>query len=115
MAAVSSHCMSCHDGETPFDALGGSRGTPDNNMSALYPDSTAIIGTNLDTHHPVGVVIPQGVYFKDSSLIAQSGLRLYENKVECLTCHDVHGATRAGKFLARSNENSSLCLECHNK
>jgi len=115
LSGVSSHCMTCHDGETPFDAIGGAIGTKANNMNTLYPGSAAIIGTDLNNHHPVGVANPAGIYFNDPAVIAQSGLWLYDGKVECTTCHDVHGGAGFGKFLVKDNRASALCLDCHNK
>ena len=37
--------------------------------------------------------------------------------VSCMTCHDVHNAGASGKpgLLRISNDNSDLCLTCHNK
>ena len=115
MAPVSLHCMSCHDGETPFDALGNFEGTENNNMSTVFPDSTAITGVDLNAHHPVGVINLEDNYFEEPSAIATSGLPNYDNKIECPTCHEVHGKSGFGKFLRKSNENSSLCLSCHIK
>lgn len=115
LAPVSSHCMSCHDGETPFDALGESAGTENNNMRTHYPGSPAIIGPDLNNHHPIGVLIPENRYFREISVIESSGLPLFDKKMECSTCHDVHGGTGFEKLLVSSNENSALCSACHIK
>ncbi|MBI4640756.1 MAG: cytochrome c3 family protein [Candidatus Tectomicrobia bacterium] len=46
-------------------------------------------------------------------------VKLYDNKVECASCHNPHGTEVSGAnlplFLRRTNENSTLCLTCHIK
>lgn len=43
---------------------------------------------------------------------------LYKDKMECVTCHDVHNTQNepgAERFLWVTNENSAFCLTCHLK
>ena len=99
-----------------FDAFNGSSGTPGNNMNTIYTGSTAIMGTDLSDDHPVGVDItkdPDGIY--DEPTITSAGLLLYDNKVECASCHDAHGVTGYDSFLRIENANSAMCTACHKK
>ena len=113
---VSRFCMSCHDGVTPFDALHGSMGTASNDMRSIFPDTTAIVGTDLSDLHPVGVDISVDLNgIKDESTILRTGLNLFDNKVECTTCHEPHGTGGHTAMLRMDPANSSLCLVCHSK
>jgi predicted CXXCH cytochrome family protein len=42
---------------------------------------------------------------------------LFDNKVECASCHDVHNTKSNGAdaLLVVNNDSSDLCLTCHNK
>jgi predicted CXXCH cytochrome family protein len=42
---------------------------------------------------------------------------LFDNKVECASCHDVHNtvSATATKLLLIKNDVSKLCLSCHSK
>ena len=115
LGSESLHCLSCHDGVTPFDALGDSNGTENNNMSAKYPDSPAITGADLSSHHPVGVMVPDNEAFAEISAITGTGLEIYDNKVECPSCHEVHGKSGIEYFLRINNSGASLCHACHIK
>lgn len=114
--SVSLLCLSCHDGVTAFDALNGSAGTPGNNMNTISPGSTAIIGPDLSDDHPIGVDIrmdSEGI--KHESVIRGAGLEVYDSKVECASCHDVHGGGGYTYFLRLDPASGSLCVTCHNK
>lgn len=109
-------CLSCHDGVTAFDALHGSAGTAGNNMSTVFPGSSAIIGLDLSDDHPVGVDITRDISgIKAESTIENSGLRIYDSKVECASCHDVHGRDGHAYLLRLDPANGDLCSTCHNK
>lgn len=98
------------------------------------------LGTDLRDDHPVGVVFPSGaadffqpagvndraIYFDNNTngRMDKSEIRLYKTgsnfQVECASCHDPHGVPSLGgtfnkTFLRVSNENSGVCLTCHNK
>jgi len=76
-------CLSCHDG-------------------------ILSLGTDLSNDHPISIT------YSDFNLNypPDQRLPLFNNKVECSTCHDVHGN---GPFLLRiSNGGSQMCLTCHN-
>jgi predicted CXXCH cytochrome family protein len=109
-------CMSCHDGTTPFDALHGSMGTANNDMRTIFPDSKSIVGTDLRSLHPVGVGISdESTNIKDWSVIESSGLKMFDGKIECTTCHDPHGKGGHTAMLRMDPINSTLCLVCHEK
>ncbi len=40
---------------------------------------------------------------------------LINGKLECISCHDVHGERGQKNLLIMSNTKSRLCLTCHNK
>jgi len=109
-------CLSCHDGTIAFDAVLGSIGTSGNDMNTLFPDSPAIIGRDLSDDHPVGVsVSTNSAGLRDAATITGAGLRLYAGKVECASCHDVHGSGGYASFLRLDPANSKLCQTCHIK
>lgn len=109
-------CLSCHDGETAFDALNGSYGTASNNMSSHFKESPAIIGTDLRNDHPIGVAITADFGgIRDESAIRNAGLKIHGGKVECTTCHDPHGSDGYPFFLRMDPYGAPLCLVCHIK
>lgn len=109
-------CLSCHDGVTAFDALNGSTGTTDNDMTHVFPGSPAIIGSNLSNDHPIGVsTLDDSEGIKNVSEITGAGLLLFEGRVECASCHDAHGNDGYLPFLRTDNDSSNLCMSCHIK
>ncbi len=104
-------CLSCHDGVTGIDAFGGRTGTT--NLGTKFPGSNAIIGTDLHDDHPVSVIYTgESGKFKDIS--DSIVVRLFDGKVECASCHNPH-LTDNKKFLRSTNDESALCLTCHDK
>ncbi len=122
-------CLACHG----RDGL----------MSELWFDAFAL-GTDLTDDHPVGVQLPDGALYDFNTPTGVSGnlrffdgdgdgradsneLRFYDTgdgyEVECASCHDPHGVTTSGgqsgplipSFLRVSNDESGLCLTCHDK
>lgn len=130
-------CLSCHDGSIAIDMLftgnpGGSE------MMAIgdvyYPNSPygeggANIGGNyagnanvndLADDHPVSMVYDAALFAADPGLhdpaTLGSDLPLFENRLECATCHDVHNSAPAIPALLRVTPVAgALCLSCHNK
>ena len=137
--AYSLRCLSCHDGSVAIDALnnvGGRQPVPQ--MMAIgdvyYPGSPygsggANIGgnyagnanvNNLSDDHPVSMLYDNNVFtlasgnLKDPSTLP--GLPLFQSRVECSTCHDVHNNSGGLPSLLRvTPSRSQLCLSCHNK
>jgi predicted CXXCH cytochrome family protein len=42
-------------------------------------------------------------------------LPLFDGKMQCATCHDVHDNTSSRPFLRASTTGSEICLACHGK
>ena len=40
---------------------------------------------------------------------------LYDGKMECATCHDVHDKQGNAGLLRKTDVGSALCLTCHNR
>jgi predicted CXXCH cytochrome family protein len=112
---ASTLCLSCHDGSV---AVGQTVGLGTIKTVGTMP----AMGTNLEGSHPFSIQ-PQ---IKDAptlvpSLVASHttkdpAVRLFDNNIECSTCHDVHNQyndRRATKFLVRDNTSSALCFACH--
>jgi predicted CXXCH cytochrome family protein len=126
---VSMLCLSCHDGSQAVnaygtvDALSQSRGT------------SKVIGSNLigkdaylGNHHPIGFdydqvqAIDTEIRSADTAILGGAGFvrdHLYgpgNTMLECASCHSVHNKGNTGETLLwRSDQNSRLCLTCHNK
>jgi len=80
-------------------------------------------GGNLTNHHPIGFVY-QDVATVDDEIASPTatmgnyeiGDLLWQGRMECTTCHDVHNTKNTGeKFLWISDANSNFCLTCHLK
>jgi len=114
-------CLSCHDGTVALENFGttangthfisginnlGSDLRNDHPISFLYDASLIAADPGLwnPTTHPSGI---------GSGTIAQA--MLFNNKMECASCHDVHNSTGIAHLLRKTNAASALCLTCHNK
>ncbi len=120
-------CILCHSADNIF-----------------APDFTVfLIGKDLTDDHPVGVALPDttkydfnapngvglGISFYDrngNGRADNNELRFYDSgegfEVECASCHNPHGTpivgTSGGAFtesFLRVNDQTELCLTCHNK
>lgn len=111
----------------------GSGGIPDTtswpNCQRCHPDyygfppSTAInMGHDLGDDHPISMDYPTGnagYNAPPNALLGWGGssandIKLYEGRVECPSCHNVHNPDNA-PFLRKSNAASALCFTCHIK
>jgi len=115
---VSKLCLSCHDGTVAIDAFGGSTSVTDHFMDDV--DSDKNLGTDLRNDHPISFTFDSALASADGELYDPSGvgiapLPLFAGKLECATCHDVHGADGNDYFLRVDNDDSELCLTCHIK
>ena len=123
-------CLSCHDGTTNLDAIGtGVAGTAALGSATFYPTTTADLGTNLTTHHPVSFTYDDALAAADGGLhpptSTTSGITgnidadmLFgagNDRLECSSCHDVHNGANLAGLLVKTNNGSALCLTCHNK
>lgn len=116
---LSKLCLSCHDGTVALDSFGGTAGS-------FTLAGSALMGTDLSGNHPIGFTFDAALAAKDGELFdpssKASGLgstiaadMLYDGKLRCPSCHDVHNTAGNSKLLIKSNAGSALCLTCHNK
>lgn len=112
-------CLSCHDGTV---ALGQTIAFgPLETTAALSPRTN--LGANLATDHPFEFTMPavddgeiRLSLTTASPTTPDSSVRLYSNKIECITCHDPHVPNNDAvvqKFLVRDNANGAICNACH--
>jgi predicted CXXCH cytochrome family protein len=132
--ASSRACLSCHDGSIAIDAFVVGRLGPTNMMAlgdVYYPGSPYGQGgpnigenysgnpnvNNLANDHPISFVYDQTLAAADGELRDPLNLPLplFNTRLECATCHEVHATTTFPKMLRVSNQGSALCLTCHLK
>jgi hypothetical protein len=125
-SGLSKLCMSCHDGTVAVDSFGGVTGTTQ--ISAANN-----LGTSLADDHPIGFTYNTALATADGSLFDPStkivtigsgsqtktiaSLLLYNGKLECSSCHDVHNTFTVGTthLVKLPEAGSQICLSCHNK
>ena len=124
-------CLSCHDGTIAINSLNnlpgpegaGTYGVPGGTgldaLGRMATSSGSYVGTDLSDDHPVGITYDASqdldFYPKTGNPLAYPDKLLSEGLyVECSSCHNPHDNTFSN-FLVESNDNSSLCLRCHNK
>ena len=122
---VSKICLSCHDGTVALDNYGGyTSGT-------TFMTGNDSLGTDLSNDHPISFTYDTALATKVgdlydpstklSGLPGSSGTisqdMLFNGRMECTSCHDVHNtkAVPGTKLLLKDNTGSALCLTCHNK
>lgn len=102
LKAGAGNCGECHTGGIAHD------------QDAVY------IGTNLSDDHPVGMTYPTAMEDAAFNLPPDldkgwtGSIKLYNGRVECPSCHNVHDPT-VRPFLRESNAQSALCKVCHIK
>jgi predicted CXXCH cytochrome family protein len=117
--AASKLCLSCHDGTVAIDSYGGNTGTN-------FITGADSIGIDLSDDHPVTFTYDDALATTDPGLhmpsVTLTGLGgtiqndlLFNNSLECASCHDVHNSVPNPSLLRISNANSAICLTCHNK
>ncbi len=129
---VSLLCLSCHDGSISVNSYGN----PSQPASSQSGGSSTIgaeyvIGKDnyLGNHHPIGFNYDDAdlpdteIKPADGTPMGSAGdvrSHLYgsgNTQMECATCHAVHNKGNTGdkSLLWRKDENSRLCLTCHDK
>jgi predicted CXXCH cytochrome family protein len=117
-ADVSKACLSCHDGTVALENFGGFTG------GTTFIEGGALVGTDLSNDHPISVVYSPGTGAgQDPELSPVSAIYadgtiadyLFNDRVECATCHDVHNTKDNNSLLNVDNTGSNLCLVCHIK
>lgn len=118
-SGVSLACLSCHDGTVALDSYGSKTGTE-------FITGNALLGTDLSNDHPISFTYDTALATTSGDLqdpsTASSGVGnsiqkdlLRNNKVECISCHDVHNGANSQHLLVKANASSALCLTCHKK
>ena len=118
-SGASKACLSCHDGTVALDSYGGNTGT-------TFLAGRTLLSNDLSNDHPISFVYDAALAGADGGLrnpaTAPSGLNgtiqqdlLFDNSMECASCHDVHNSHSQPSLLVKSNAGSALCLTCHNK
>jgi len=126
-------CLSCHDGSIAVNAYGtnAAAGSPvqlprsQSSGGSVMADTYAIgLNAYLGNHHPIGFDynVAQGddaeIRLSSYTMGAAGSIQnhLYNDKMECGTCHSVHNKGNTGESLLwRSDAGSRLCLTCHDK
>jgi len=123
-SASSKLCLSCHDGTVAIENFGNT--TTGSNYIPAASRIGGVTGSDMTKDHPISF------QYTDALATADGGLRpptttitglggtitqnmLFNNKMECASCHDVHNKYNISHLLRVSNTNSQLCLTCHNK
>jgi predicted CXXCH cytochrome family protein len=116
---ASKACLSCHDGTVALDTFGGKTGT------TLLAGPT-LLGNDLSNDHPISFVYDSALAASVAGLrdpsAAPSGLGgtirdnlLFNDRLECASCHDVHNSHNQDSLLVKNNSGSALCITCHVK
>lgn len=106
-------CLSCHDGTVALGAvLSVSGGIA---MTRELTSRSSNLGTDLRNDHPFSFSYHDSQPFNTELQAAPpTDLQFYNgDAIHCSTCHDAH-SDQFGMFLAVDNQNSALCLRCHN-
>jgi predicted CXXCH cytochrome family protein len=120
-SGVSLLCLSCHDGTVAVDSFGGDTGVDGNKIAS---GDAAYVGNDLSNDHPISFIYPSATtaeqLFPTTKSVSGVGtiadmLVGGSNRVECSSCHDVHDKSGITKMLLVDNNNSALCLVCHDK
>jgi len=122
-------CLSCHDGTVAIDSFGGATGT-------TMIKAANNVGTSLKDDHPIGFTYDATLATLNGSLFnpaaktitigsspSKTGTiaatMLYNGKMECSSCHDVHNTFAVGAngtgMVKMALAGSAICLACHNK
>jgi len=122
-------CLSCHDGSVAVNQYGNSAQLSKSISSgSSYISPGYQIGKDkyLGNHHPIGFnydlvqAADTEIREADSAMLTPTEFvrdHLYGGgTMECGTCHAVHNKGNSGETLLwRSDQNSELCLTCHDK
>ncbi len=110
-------CLSCHDGTIAIDSFGG-------NTGINYIGNGEKIDADLNAEHPISFVYNDALAAIDGKLHMPStqpsglggtvrGDLLRNDKLQCVSCHDIHNQYNNADLLIKSNMGSALCLTCH--
>lgn len=107
MADGAGNCGNCH---TPGLVK------PDGSEAPISRVVRGWLGTDLSNDHPVNMTYDNTLDtgLKPPATVASGGLKLFNGKVQCASCHDPHVYLEKA-FLRKSNAGSALCTTCHAK
>ncbi|VAX08316.1 Cytochrome c family protein [hydrothermal vent metagenome] len=85
-------------------------------LTGLSSGEIRWIGPNLSNDHPISIVYADAVA-EDPTIYATpgGGVKLFNGRVECPSCHNPHDNTTYKPFLRVAITGSTLCYRCHNK
>ena len=129
-SGVSKACLSCHDGSVSIDSFGSAIADP--GTEKLQSGDTGFLDKDLRNDHPISFTYDNDLADDDGYLhrpteqtVPKVGGKtiaealLVGGKLECSSCHDVHGTKgdSGGNslLLIINGKQSELCLTCHNK
>jgi len=112
-------CLSCHDGTI---ALGNvlSLSSPINFSGGIttMPLGNSNLSQDLSDDHPLSFIYNSTLAGQDGQLVDPLTLtgpvQLENEQLQCISCHDAHSDIN-GNFLVLTNQNSVLCVTCHDK
>ena len=100
-------------GEPDFYAFRDCGGCHGANPIASNSYAGSFLSTDLSDDHPINITYPVGSPgYKALTNLETEGADLYDGKVECLSCHNVHDPEYK-PFLIKQNGGSALCYICH--
>jgi len=103
-------CLSCHNGTVATSTIGTAHA-----MIAAHRDGFTL-GEFAIRDHPIGLPYPASARdYHPIARVRNLGIRLPDDRVECISCHDPHNALGLPKMLSMRNQRSALCLACHDK
>ncbi len=113
-------CLSCHDGSVALENFGTTT-TGTHFIAGGYN-----LGNNLSNDHPVSFLYDNALAILDGGLKNPttatgvgagtiSATMLFNGRMQCASCHDVHNSAGLPSLLVKSNNTSALCLTCHIK
>ena len=109
---VSKLCLSCHDGTVAIDSFGGATG-------GTMVSGGRNLGIDMENDHPVSFTYDATLATTDGYLADPTTLpdtvKMFDGKMECASCHDVHNKHNNDALLNVANGGSALCLTCHLK
>lgn len=132
--SVSLLCLSCHDGSIAVNSYGNTSQPPSSQstgttmMAAGYQigedhylgnhhpitfDYDAVYGVDTEIRNPDTFFMTPATLVRDHLFGNGAGGNSF---LECASCHSVHNKGNSGEMLLwRSDQNSELCLTCHDK